>query len=103
MICAFDEPFDIVMNSLAFTFIAEVGSVFNEPLVNRMANILIKDLPEGYGEIKYLYPEQLVLRRRSKNAWEHGFRRRNSSDRGLLFESRPASQCPLRGICSPTP
>ncbi|CAK9001447.1 Uncharacterized protein SCF082_LOCUS6929 [Durusdinium trenchii] len=57
VICAFDEPFDIVMNSLAFTFIAEVGGVFNDPLVNRMANLLIKGLPEGYGEIKYLYPE----------------------------------------------
>eukprot|EP00435_Cladocopium_sp_Y103_P019849 s2075_g4.t2 len=86
VICAFDEPFDtwivrkpcergenvnwdIVMNSLAFTFIAEVGSVFNDPLVHRMANTCIKDpaklvlvrwiqdLPEGYPVIKYLYPE----------------------------------------------
>lgn len=57
VICTFDEPFDIVMNSLAFTFIAEVGSVFNDPLVHRMANTCIKDLPEGYPVIKYLYPE----------------------------------------------
>lgn len=57
VICAFDEPFDIVMNSLAFTFIAEVGSFFNEPLVSRMAATAVQGLPAEYDEIKYLYPE----------------------------------------------
>ncbi|CAE7430784.1 unnamed protein product [Symbiodinium natans] len=57
VICAFDEPFDIVMNSLAFTFIAEVGSFFNEPLVSRMAATSVQGLPADYDEIKYLYPE----------------------------------------------
>ncbi|CAK0873646.1 unnamed protein product, partial [Prorocentrum cordatum] len=51
------DPFDIVMNSLAFTFIAEVGSYFNAPLVKRLGATRIEGLPEDYGEINYLYPE----------------------------------------------
>ena len=56
------EAFDIVMNSLAFTFIAEVGSFFNVPLSKRMAATLIKNLPlEDYPDpIFYLYPDMLL-------------------------------------------
>lgn len=59
IICAQAEAFDIVMNSLAFTFIAEVGSFFNGPLSKRMGATLIKNLPtEDYPDpIFYLYPE----------------------------------------------
>eukprot|EP00930_Biecheleria_cincta_P004370 TRINITY_DN105285_c0_g1_i1.p1 TRINITY_DN105285_c0_g1~~TRINITY_DN105285_c0_g1_i1.p1 ORF type:complete len:414 (-),score=67.27 TRINITY_DN105285_c0_g1_i1:70-1287(-) len=57
VICAFDEPFDIVMNSLAFTFIVEVGSFFNEPLVRRMAETNITGFTTDHGGSKYLYPE----------------------------------------------
>lgn len=59
IICAQGEAFDIVMNSLAFTFIAEVGSYFNGPLSTRMGKTLIRDLPkEDYPDpIYYLYPE----------------------------------------------
>lgn len=58
VICAFDEPFDIVMNSLAFTFIAEVSSFFNEPLVKRMAETNIKGYEIQNGDpVKYLYPD----------------------------------------------
>lgn len=59
IICAQAEAFDIVMNSLAFTFIAEVGSYFNGPLSDRMGSTLIKGLnPEDYPDpIFYLYPQ----------------------------------------------
>jgi len=62
IICAQAEAFDIVMNSLAFTFIAEVGSYFNGSLSNRMGSTLIKNLPaEDYPDpIFYLYPEYSV-------------------------------------------
>ena len=68
-------------------FCPEVGSIFNVPLVNRMASTYIKDcylflartpkmsfqssyrangpfedLPEGYSATKYLYPEHLDIR-----------------------------------------
>lgn len=59
IICAQAEAFDIVMNSLAFTFIAEVGSFFNGPLSKRMGATLIKNLPaDDYPDpVFYLYPE----------------------------------------------
>lgn len=59
IICAQAEAFDIVMNSLAFTFIAEVGSYFNAPLSKRMGSTLIKNLPaDDYPDpIYYSYPE----------------------------------------------
>jgi hypothetical protein len=59
IICAQAEAFDIVMNSLAFTFISEVGSFFNGPLAKRMGSCLIKDLPpDDYPDpVFYLYPE----------------------------------------------
>jgi len=60
IICAQNEPFDIVMNSLAFTFISEVGSYFNAPLAKTMASTLISNLGKEYGEIYYLYPEYKV-------------------------------------------
>merc|ERR1719277_740148 len=47
------------MNSLAFTFIAEVGSYFNAPLVKRLGSLRIEGLPKDYGDINYLYPEYL--------------------------------------------
>jgi len=55
MICAQKEPFDIVMNSLAFGFIAEVGSYFNEFLSKHLADLAIS--PEVLGDMRYLYPE----------------------------------------------
>eukprot|EP00927_Polykrikos_kofoidii_P050755 TRINITY_DN44638_c0_g1_i1.p1 TRINITY_DN44638_c0_g1~~TRINITY_DN44638_c0_g1_i1.p1 ORF type:complete len:435 (+),score=37.34 TRINITY_DN44638_c0_g1_i1:64-1305(+) len=59
IIFAQSEPFEIVMDSLAFTFIAEVGSYFNEPLVKCLAATKISSLDASYGdtEIFYLYPE----------------------------------------------
>eukprot|EP00928_Gymnodinium_smaydae_P024984 TRINITY_DN20049_c0_g3_i2.p1 TRINITY_DN20049_c0_g3~~TRINITY_DN20049_c0_g3_i2.p1 ORF type:complete len:422 (-),score=70.58 TRINITY_DN20049_c0_g3_i2:644-1852(-) len=59
MVCAHSEPFDIVMNSLAFTFIAEVGVYFHSPLAKRMAATQIQSLSADYGEdpIYYLYTE----------------------------------------------
>merc|ERR1712187_352275 len=57
VISAQAEPFDIVMNSLAFTFISEVGSYFNDPLVNRLASRQITGIDESYGTIMYLYPQ----------------------------------------------
>ncbi|CAE8593381.1 unnamed protein product, partial [Polarella glacialis] len=58
IICALDQPFDIVMNSLAFTFIAEVGGFFNDPLSKQMASTEVKGLdPAIYTcSVKYLYP-----------------------------------------------
>jgi hypothetical protein len=35
VICGFSSAFDAVMNSLAFTFIAEVAEFFNDPVVVR--------------------------------------------------------------------
>lgn len=57
IISAQDEPFDIVVNSLAFTFIFEVGSYFNDPLARRMSETKISGIDPSYGEICYLYPE----------------------------------------------
>lgn len=59
IICAQDDPTDIVMNSLAFTFITEVSSFFNAALVRQMASQRIEGLDESYGTdpIFYLYPE----------------------------------------------
>lgn len=31
--CGYDDAFDIVLNSLAFTFISEVPEMFNQPLI----------------------------------------------------------------------
>lgn len=58
IICAQREAFDIVMNSLAFTFIAEVGSYFHSPLSKRLAETCVQCLDKSYGDdIRYLYPE----------------------------------------------
>mmetsp|Transcript_158640 Transcript_158640/g.280188 ORF Transcript_158640/g.280188 Transcript_158640/m.280188 type:complete len:419 (-) Transcript_158640:157-1413(-) len=61
ILCAQDEAFDVVMNTLAFTFIAEVGSYFNDPLSKRMARKSIKglDTKDYPFPIFYLYPEYL--------------------------------------------
>eukprot|EP00929_Paragymnodinium_shiwhaense_P038154 TRINITY_DN20212_c0_g1_i1.p1 TRINITY_DN20212_c0_g1~~TRINITY_DN20212_c0_g1_i1.p1 ORF type:complete len:501 (+),score=94.26 TRINITY_DN20212_c0_g1_i1:146-1648(+) len=59
IISAQDEPFDIVCNALAFTFIFEVGGYFNDPLAKRMSETKVAVLDsEAYGcEFFYLYPE----------------------------------------------
>merc|ERR1712118_449144 len=59
IVFAHDEPLDIVMDSLGFTFIAEVGSFFNAPLAKQMAatKIVSSCMPDCYGEVFYLYPE----------------------------------------------
>eukprot|EP00931_Biecheleriopsis_adriatica_P106781 TRINITY_DN81168_c0_g1_i1.p1 TRINITY_DN81168_c0_g1~~TRINITY_DN81168_c0_g1_i1.p1 ORF type:complete len:414 (+),score=54.64 TRINITY_DN81168_c0_g1_i1:39-1244(+) len=57
IICSMREAFDIVLNSLAFTFITEVGSYFNEPLAKRMADTEIDLLEANDYPVNYLYPE----------------------------------------------
>jgi len=59
IICGYDKAFDIVLNSLAFTFISQVPEIFNEPLVRYYSSIAIDGLDESYGPdpIYYLYPE----------------------------------------------
>jgi len=57
VLCAQTEAFDIVMNSLAFTFIAEVGGYFNEPLAKYLSTTKIRPAPWGNEEIYYLYAE----------------------------------------------
>lgn len=59
VLCAQTEAFDIVMNSLAFTFIAEVGSYFNSPLAEQMSKTNIRPPPYDDPNIAYLYPEYL--------------------------------------------
>lgn len=60
VIWAQDEAFDVVMNSLAFTFIFEVGTYFNDPLARKMASTKIAGLDPSWGEINYMYPEYLM-------------------------------------------
>jgi hypothetical protein len=56
IICAQKEAFDIVLNSLAFTFIAEVGSFFNTPLSETLASTSIERWTKEGSDIRYLYP-----------------------------------------------
>ena len=65
-ICGYESASDVVLNSLAFTFIAEVSEYFNSPLVKYYSRTSIRTLEQGgrmnteyYGTepIMYLYPE----------------------------------------------
>lgn len=61
IICFTNEPFDIVMNSLAFIFIIEIGGYFNAPLVKQMGATQIEGIDESHGyTINYLYPDYLL-------------------------------------------
>lgn len=57
MICSMNEAFDIVLNSLAFTFIAEVGSYFNAPLAKKLGATEIAMKEKKSYTINYLYPD----------------------------------------------
>eukprot|EP01060_Flectonema_neradi_P015192 TRINITY_DN21870_c0_g1_i1.p1 TRINITY_DN21870_c0_g1~~TRINITY_DN21870_c0_g1_i1.p1 ORF type:complete len:390 (+),score=44.85 TRINITY_DN21870_c0_g1_i1:51-1220(+) len=66
VICGYSDAVDIILNSLAFTFIAEVPEYFNEPLVKYYKKTAIHNTNEGgqmdvavYGTapIYYLYPD----------------------------------------------
>eukprot|EP00405_Crypthecodinium_cohnii_P018395 CAMPEP_0206455544 /NCGR_PEP_ID=MMETSP0324_2-20121206/21816_1 /ASSEMBLY_ACC=CAM_ASM_000836 /TAXON_ID=2866 /ORGANISM="Crypthecodinium cohnii, Strain Seligo" /LENGTH=488 /DNA_ID=CAMNT_0053926269 /DNA_START=38 /DNA_END=1501 /DNA_ORIENTATION=+ len=60
VLCAQTEAFDIVMNSLAFTFIAQVGAFFNGPLAQHLGETYIRPPPYGNDSIAYLYPEYSI-------------------------------------------
>eukprot|EP00932_Pfiesteria_piscicida_P005202 SRR837773.15108.p1 GENE.SRR837773.15108~~SRR837773.15108.p1 ORF type:complete len:496 (-),score=16.62 SRR837773.15108:113-1399(-) len=60
VLCAQTEAFDIVMNSLAFTFIAQVGGFFNGPLATHLGETFIRPPPYGNESIAYLYPEYSI-------------------------------------------
>ena len=42
--CGFIDAIDIVLNSLAFTFISRISEIFNEPLLKFYESTAIKDL-----------------------------------------------------------
>lgn len=49
MICGFDETVDVVLNSMAFTFISEVAEMFAEPVLKHYAGTAIAGLGPDYG------------------------------------------------------
>lgn len=57
MICSMNEAFDIVLNSLAFTFITEVGSYFNLPLAKHLGATEIQMKEKKSYTVNYLYPD----------------------------------------------
>eukprot|EP01064_Diplonema_japonicum_P004546 TRINITY_DN129_c0_g2_i1.p1 TRINITY_DN129_c0_g2~~TRINITY_DN129_c0_g2_i1.p1 ORF type:complete len:406 (+),score=44.32 TRINITY_DN129_c0_g2_i1:70-1218(+) len=66
VICGYTDAVDIVLNSLAFTFISEVPEYFNEPLVKYYSTTAVRSIEQGgqldtaeYGTapIFFLYPE----------------------------------------------
>ena len=61
--CGFIDAVDIVLNSLAFTFISKVAEIFNEPLLRFYATRAIQDLGPEYGTdpIYYLVSEYSAL------------------------------------------
>jgi hypothetical protein len=60
MICSISEAFDIVLNSLAFTFITEVGSYFNAPLAKQLGQTEIYMKEKKDYTVNYLYPEYRI-------------------------------------------
>lgn len=87
VICGFDEAFDIVMNSLAFTFIAEVAEVFNQPLTNHYGKLPIAGLdPELYGTDPIMY---MVSEYSAANASETGWYVLEDEDKaGMITDFR---------------
>lgn len=53
--CGFTDAVDIVLNSLAFTFIAKVAELFNEPLLHAYSKSAIDGLGPEYGTAPIYY------------------------------------------------
>lgn len=86
--CGTNDPFDVVLNSLAFTFISQVARFFNEPLLRYYATTRIAGLDlEVYGEepIYYLYSEYSETN--SMDKWEDSwYIKDDQSHAGLLSD-----------------
>lgn len=70
--CGYNDAIDIVLNSLAFTFISEVPEMFNEPLLKYYTSNPIKGLdPEMYGTdpIYYLVDEYDEANAHEEDVW----------------------------------
>lgn len=87
MICGFDDAFDVVMNSMAFTFIAEVSETFAEPVFEHYAGTKIEGLdPKDYGTEPIYY---IVTEYAESNSSETGWYVVESDQRsGLLTDFR---------------
>ena len=57
VICAYENAFDIVMNSLAFSFLGELPEIFADPLIEYMGSTKLDQIPEDWGDIYYIVPE----------------------------------------------
>jgi hypothetical protein len=49
MICGFDTTVDVVLNSMAFTFISEVAEMFAHPVLKHYSATAISGLDASYG------------------------------------------------------
>jgi len=75
VICGYTKAFDIVLNSLAFTFISQVAEIFNEPLLRYYSQRSIEGLDESYGPdpIYYLVVEYSDRNVNEEGAWCDGW------------------------------
>jgi len=86
--CGTMDAFEIVLNSLAFTFISQVAKFFNEPLLHRYSRLAISGLdPAEYGDEPIYY---IVTEYDPNNAtvdWEGSwYIREDESVAGLLTD-----------------